>query len=93
VFPNGMLERTLEHNNDDITAGLRKLHSEDLHDLFLPKCYGDEIKQDELGNACGMHQRDKKYLTMFWFEKLKQGDLQKAVFVDSKIILKWILKK
>jgi hypothetical protein len=36
---------------------------------------------------------DKKYLTMFWFEKLKQGDLQKAVFVDSKILLKWILKK
>jgi hypothetical protein len=30
-------------------------------------------------------------LTMFWFKNLKQG--KKAVFVDGKIILKWILKK
>jgi hypothetical protein len=35
VFQNGVLERTFEHNSDDVTAGLRKLHSEDLHDLFL----------------------------------------------------------
>ena len=31
-----MLGRMLEHNSDDIRAGLRKLHSEDLLGLFLP---------------------------------------------------------
>jgi hypothetical protein len=38
--------------------------------LLLTKCYwGDQIKEDELGRACGRYGGEENFVTGFWWEK------------------------
>jgi len=40
-----------EHNTEDVTAGWRKMHNEELHRIFL--C--DHIKKDNMSGTCSPH--------------------------------------
>jgi hypothetical protein len=41
---------------DKLTGGWRKLHNEELHDLYpLPKYNTNDKVKDEMGRACMMH--------------------------------------
>jgi len=45
---------------------LRKLHKEELHDLYATPYYrGDEIKEDEMGGACGTYGGQDRYIQGF----------------------------
>ena len=44
----------------------RKLHKEELHDLYATPYYkGDEIKEDEMGGACGTYGGQDRYIQDF----------------------------
>jgi hypothetical protein len=50
VFENRVLRRIFGPRRDEVTGGWRKLHNEELHDLY----YSPSIimKEDEMGRVC-----------------------------------------
>jgi hypothetical protein len=57
---------------DEVTGDWRRLHNEELHDLFsLPSYYsGAEIKKNEMGGACNTYGEGRRHAE-FWWGKLK----------------------
>jgi hypothetical protein len=58
VFENRVLRRIFGPKRDEVTGGWRKLHNEELHNLyiFFFKCnWNDQVKEDEMGRACSTH--------------------------------------
>jgi len=56
----------------EVTGGWRKLCKEELHDWYAPAefRYGDQMKENEMGGAYGMHGRGETH-TGVWWEHLK----------------------
>jgi len=54
VFENMVLREILQPKRDEVTREWRKLHNEELHDLYSPtKCYsGNQIQNNKQGGAC-----------------------------------------
>jgi hypothetical protein len=53
VFENRVLRRTFGPKRDEMTGGWRKLHSEELHNLYCSPSIIRMIQvQDEMGMAC-----------------------------------------
>jgi hypothetical protein len=40
---------------DEVTGGWRKLHIEELHNLYFSPSYNEQVKEDEMGRACSTH--------------------------------------
>ena len=54
MFENMVLRRILGPRRDEVTGECRRLHNEELNDLFLTQyCAGDKIEKNEMGWACG----------------------------------------
>jgi hypothetical protein len=54
VFENRVL-RIFGPKRDEVTAGWRKLHNEELHNLYSsPRIimYNEQVKENEMGRAC-----------------------------------------
>jgi len=53
-----------------VVEGWRRLHNEQLHNLYAS---GDQIKEDEMGGSCITHGRDEKFIHYFgwktWWEE------------------------
>jgi hypothetical protein len=47
MFENMMLRRISGPKRDEVMGGWRKLHTEELHNL-----YSDQVKEDEMGRTC-----------------------------------------
>jgi len=56
----------------EVTGGWSKLCKEELYDLYAPAafCYGNQMKENEMGGAYGMHGRGETH-TGVWWEHLK----------------------
>jgi hypothetical protein len=52
VFENRVLRRVFEPKMDEVTGEWRKLHNEELSDLY---CAGGKIEKNEMGEACGAY--------------------------------------
>jgi hypothetical protein len=52
VFENRVLRRIFEPKRDEVTGGWRKLHNEELHNLYSSPSIIRMIKDDEMGRAC-----------------------------------------
>ena len=53
VFENRVLRRIFGPKRDEIAGKWRKLHNEELNDLYsLPSIAGDKIEKNEMGEAC-----------------------------------------
>jgi hypothetical protein len=51
-----VLRRIFGPKRDEVTGGWRKLHNEELHNLYSsPSIIKNEDKQDEMGRACSMN--------------------------------------
>jgi hypothetical protein len=57
VFENRVLRRIFGPKRDEVTGEWRKLHNEELHNLYLSP---GQIKANEVGRACGTHGRREK---------------------------------
>jgi hypothetical protein len=55
VFENRVLRRIFGPKRDDVTGEWRKLHNEELHNL-----YSSPVKANEVGGACSTHGRGQK---------------------------------
>jgi hypothetical protein len=57
VFENRVLRRLFGPRRDEVTREWRKLHNDELSDLYtLPQyCAGGKIEKNEMGGACGAY--------------------------------------
>jgi hypothetical protein len=55
VFGNMVLTRIFVPRRDEVTGDWRRLHNEELNDLWTQYCAGDKSKKNEMGWACGAY--------------------------------------
>jgi hypothetical protein len=57
VYENGVLRRIFWPKRDEVTGEWRKLHNEELNDLYSSpiNCSGDKIEKNEMGGACSAY--------------------------------------
>jgi hypothetical protein len=57
VFENRVVRKVFGPKRDEVTGEWRKLHNEELNDLYsLPNIVrGGKIKKNEIGRACGAY--------------------------------------
>jgi len=73
-----------------VAGGWRRLHNEELHNLYASP---NIIRVIKLGGACCMQGTDEEWVHNFGRKNLKGRDLLENVDVDGRIILEWILEK
>jgi hypothetical protein len=56
VFENRALRRSFGPKRDEVTGGWRKLHNEELHDLYSSPSIirYDQVKENEMGRMCSL---------------------------------------
>jgi hypothetical protein len=65
VFENRVLRRIFGPKRDEVTGEWRKLHSEELHNLYSSPDIIRHVKSNEVGGACGTHGRGEKSVQGF----------------------------
>jgi hypothetical protein len=67
VFENRVLKRIFGRKRDEVMGEWRKLHSEELHNLYSsPDSIRQvKVKANEVGGACGTHGRGEKSVQGF----------------------------
>jgi hypothetical protein len=58
MFENRMLRSLFGPKNDETIGRWRKLHNEELHNLYSSP--NDQVKEDEMGRACSTHGKTEK---------------------------------
>jgi hypothetical protein len=73
VFENMVLRRILGPKRDEVTGEWRKLHSEELHNLYSSPYINRQVKANEVGGACGTHGRGEKSVQGFGGKAQRTG--------------------
>jgi hypothetical protein len=61
MFENEVLRRIFGPKRDGVTGGWRKLHNEELHNLYSsPSIIRIQVEEDELGGTCGTNGGEEK---------------------------------
>ena len=94
VFENRVLRRIFGPRRDEVTEEWRKLHNEELNDLYSSPYIIRVIKSKRMrwaGHVARMG-RGEVY-TGYWWGNLRESDHLGDPDVDGRIILRWIFKK
>ena len=94
VFENRVLKRIFGPKRDEVTGKWRKLHNEELNDLYCSPNIVWVIKSRRMrwaGHVARMG--GGKVSTGFWWGNLRERDLLGDPAVDGRIILRWIFRK
>jgi hypothetical protein len=59
VFENRVLRRIFGRKRDEVTGEWRKLHNEELHNLYSSPDIIRQVKANEVSRACCTHGREK----------------------------------
>jgi hypothetical protein len=94
VFANGMLRRKFGPNKDEVTGEWRKLHNEELNDLYCWRSIVRVIKSRRIRWVVHVARmgRGEAYTVVWWGnlrERYHLGDPR----VDGRIIIRWIFIK
>jgi hypothetical protein len=65
VFENRVLRIIFGPKRDEVTGERRKLHNEELHNLYSSPDIIRQVKANEVGRACGTHERREKSVQGF----------------------------
>jgi len=61
VFENRVLRKIFGPKRDEVTEEWRRLHNEELCDLFSPDIIrGDQIEKNEMGGTCGTYGGEER---------------------------------
>ena len=72
VVENSVLKRVFGLERDEMTGELRKLHNEELNDLFSPNIFsGNQIKKNEMGGASSAYE-ERRSVYSVWLEDLRE---------------------
>ena len=65
MFQNRVLRRIFGPKRDGVTGVWRKLHNEELNDLYSSLNAGDKIEKIEMGGTCGTDGGKERYAQGF----------------------------
>jgi hypothetical protein len=89
-----MLRRIFGPKKDKVTGGWRRLHNEELHDLYSSPSIIRMIKSRKMRWAGHVARMGKSGMNIeYWWESQKERYHQEDEDVNGWIILKWILEK
>ena len=63
VFENRVLRKIFVPERDEVTGEWRRLHNEELHDLYCSP--NSEVKKNEIDGACSTHRVEEKCIQCF----------------------------
>jgi hypothetical protein len=91
VFENRVLRSIIGPQREEVTGEWRKLHKDELNDLYCSPNIVQGIKSRRMRWAVYMARmgRGEAY-TGFWWGNLKERDHLEVSCVDGLIILRWI---
>jgi hypothetical protein len=93
VFENRVLRRIFGPKRDEVTGEWRRLHKEELNDLYSSQNIIRVIKSRRMRWAGHVARMGKREMYIgFWWGDLREGDHLGNPGVDGKIILKCIFK-
>jgi hypothetical protein len=93
-FENRVLGRTFGSKRDEVTGVWRKLHNEELHDLYSSPTIVWVIKSRRVRWAGHVAQKGRgKACTGFWWGNLRERYQWGDPSVDGRIILRLLFKK
>jgi hypothetical protein len=94
VFENKVLRRIFGPKRGEVIGGWRKLHNEELHNLYSSPCIIRMITSRRMRWAGNVARTGRRLHIGFRWEGLKEIDHhQEDRDVDGRIILKWILDR
>jgi hypothetical protein len=92
VFENRVLRRIFEPKRDDVTEKWRKLHNEELHNLYSSPDIIRQIKSRRMGGRGMWHAWERREnCTMFGWESPKERDHLEDQGVGGKVGSDWNL--
>jgi hypothetical protein len=94
MFENRVLRRIFGLKRDEVTGELRKLHNEELHDLYSSPNIVRVIKSRRMRWAGHVGRMGEgRACTGFWWGNLRERDHWGDPGADGRIILRWIFRK
>jgi len=94
MFQNRLLRKTFGPIKDEVTREWRKLHNEELNDLYCSPSIVWVVKSRIIrwaGHVASV-RREETY-TGFWWGNVRERDHWKDPGIDGRTILKWIFRK
>ena len=95
VFENRVLRRIFRPKKDEVTWEWRKLHNEELNDLYCSPKFVRVVKSRIMrwaGYVARMGEGGEAY-TGFWWGNLRERDHLEDSGIGGMIILRWIFRK
>jgi len=94
VFENRVLRKVFGSKRDEVTGEWRKLHNEELRDLYSLTSIVRVVKSRRIRWAGHVARRGRgEVCTGFWWENLRERGHWGDPELDGRIILKWIFGK
>jgi len=93
VFEDRVLRSTLGPKRDEVTGEWRKLHNEDLNDLYSSSIIVQVIKSSKMRWAGHVACMGREVYAGFWRGNLRERDHSENLRTDGRIILRWIFRK
>ena len=96
VFENRLLRRIFGPKRDEVTGEWRKLHNEELNDLYCSPNIVRVIKSRRMrwaGHVARVGERRGEVYAGFWWVNLRERDYLEDTGINGRIILRWAFRK